>query len=53
VDDIVYSDTQEEHIKHLDAVLGKMTTAGFNMNIDKCDFCKQKIQFLGHVISDK
>ena len=54
VDDIiVYSNTFEEHIKHLDAVLGKLTTAGFTINIDKCDFCKQEIKFLGHVVSDK
>jgi hypothetical protein len=50
VDDIiVYSKTYEEHIKHLDAVLGKLTTAGFTINIDKCDFCKQEIKFLGHI----
>jgi len=53
VDDIVYSNIYEEHIKHLDAVLGKLTTAGFTIDIDKCDFCKQEIKFLGHVISDK
>ena len=54
VDDIiVYSNTYSEHIKHLDAVLGKLTTAGFTINIDKCDFCKQEIKFLGHVVSDK
>ena len=54
VDDIiVYSNTYEEHIKHLDAVIGKLTTAGFTINIDKCNFCKQEIKFLGHVVSDK
>jgi hypothetical protein len=54
VDDIfVYSNTYEEHIKHLDAVLGKLTTAGFTINMDKCDFCKQEIKFLGLVASDK
>jgi hypothetical protein len=54
VDDIVvYSYTYEDHIKHLDTVLVKLTTAGFTINIDKCDFCKQEIKFLGHVISDK
>jgi len=54
VDDIiVYSNTYEGHIKHLDAVLGEMTTAGFNINIDKCNFCKQEIKFVGRVVSDK
>jgi hypothetical protein len=49
----VYSNTYEEHIKHLDAVLGKLTTAGFTIIINKCDFCKQGIKFLDHVISNK
>jgi len=39
---IVYSNTYEEHIKHLDAVLGKLTTAGFTINIDKCNFVSKK-----------
>ena len=52
-DIIVHSNTYDEHIKHLDAVLGKLTTAGFTINIGKCDFCKREIKFLGHVVSDK
>jgi hypothetical protein len=51
-DNIVYSNTYEEHIKHLDTVLGKLTTAGFTINIDKCDFCKQEIKLLGRVVTD-
>jgi len=44
VDDIiVYSNTYEEHVKHLDTVLGKLTTEGFTINIDKCDFCNQTL----------
>jgi len=27
--------------------------AVFTINIDKCDFCKHEIKFLGHVVSDK
>jgi biotin carboxylase len=45
VDDIiVYSNTYEEQIKHLDAVLAKLKTAGFTINIDKCDFFRQEIK---------
>jgi hypothetical protein len=44
VDDItVYSNTYAEHVKQLDAVLGKLMTAGLTINIDKCDFCKQRL----------
>jgi hypothetical protein len=52
VDDIlVYSRTFEEHLKHLDIVIGKLTQAGFTINIAKCKFCIKEIKFLGHVIS--
>ena len=34
-------------------MLGKLTTAGFTIKIDKCDFFKQEIEFLGYVVSDK
>ena len=54
MDDIIaHSSTYQEHIKHLDAVLGKLTKAGFTINIDKCEICKQEIKFLSHVVSDK
>jgi len=43
VDDIiVHSNTYEEHIKHLDAVLGKLMMAGFTINTDKCNFVSMK-----------
>jgi hypothetical protein len=52
VDDIlVYSRTFEEHLHHLDIVIGKLTHAGFTLNITKCKFCIREIKFLGHVIS--
>jgi hypothetical protein len=38
VDDIGYSNIYEEHVKHLHTVLEKLRTAGFAINIDKCDF---------------
>jgi hypothetical protein len=50
---VVYSKTYEERVKYLDAVFGRLTTAGFTTNIDKCYFCKQDIKFLGHIISDR
>jgi len=52
VDDlVVFSKTFEEHLEHLDKVLRKLITAGFTINLSKCNFCKQKIKFLSHVIS--
>jgi hypothetical protein len=54
VDDLlIHSPTFSEHLKHLDKVLHKLTTAGFTINAAKCQFCKPEIKFLGHIISDK
>jgi hypothetical protein len=51
VDDIlIYSRTFDEHMMHIDAVLGKLTTAGFTINANKCRFCKEEVRFLGHRI---
>jgi hypothetical protein len=53
VDDlVVYSRTFEEHMKHLDYVLRKLTTAGFTLNAGKCRFCLKELKFLGHRISN-
>jgi hypothetical protein len=50
VDDaLVFSRSFQEHLRHLDVVLGKLAKAGFTLNATKCRFC-QKIRFLGHRI---
>ena len=53
VDDVVHSVCFEDHLRHLDTVLGKLTAAGFTINANKCSFCKPQIKFLGHVISSE
>jgi hypothetical protein len=52
VDDlVVFSKTFDEHLEHFDSVFKKLTTAGFTMNLSKCDFCKPEITFLSHIVS--
>jgi hypothetical protein len=54
VDDlIVHSSTFTRHLQHTDAVLHKLTTAGFTVNAAKCKFCKPEIKLLDHIIYDK
>jgi len=49
VDDlVVFSKTFDEHLDHLDSVFRKLTTAGFTMNLRKCNFCKPEIKYLSH-----
>jgi hypothetical protein len=51
IDDLlIHSKTFEDHLKHLDLVLGKLTRAGFTLNASKCKFCCNEIKFLGHRI---
>jgi transposase InsO family protein len=49
-DIIVFSRTPEEHMKHLDAVLHRLYRAGLTLNLKKCHFFKDKVDYLGHVI---
>jgi hypothetical protein len=52
VDDlVVFSRNFQEHMRHLDTILERLTRAGFTMNASKCKFCQTKISFLGHEIS--
>ena len=50
-DVVVYSSTPEEHLKDLEKVLVKLGKAGLKVKLSKCQFFRQKLSFLGHVIS--
>ena len=51
MDDIlVFGDTYEQHDQRLEAVLKRIEDNGVTLNIEKCEFAKDKIQFLGHLI---
>ena len=54
IDDIViYSSNMEDHIRTLDEALGRLSKAGLKLKPSKCDFFKNEVLYLGHVISDK
>lgn len=40
----------EEHLKTLYAVFKRLEDSGFKINIDKCDFLKERLDVLGFVI---
>lgn len=51
VDDIlVYGKTKQEHDQRLHAVLQRIVTSGGTLNREKCEFGKDKLHFLGHVM---
>eukprot|EP00253_Pinus_taeda_P018433 PITA_18433 len=52
IDDIlIYSRSQEEHEKHLRMVLQTLREHQLYAKFSKCDFFKEEIQYLGHVIT--
>ncbi|CAG8790930.1 2368_t:CDS:2, partial [Dentiscutata erythropus] len=52
LDDInIYSNSFEEHLKHLKIVISKLKNAKLKLNPEKYIFFKSKINYLGHVIN--
>ncbi len=52
IDDVVvYSKNEEEHIYDLTQVFQCLHSAGFTLNLGKCNFMQCNITYLGHIIS--
>src|SRR5207302_3701286 len=50
-DIIIYSENWEDHIEHITEVFNRLEKAGLRMGKDKCDFAKEEISFLGHIVN--
>jgi RNase H-like domain found in reverse transcriptase/Reverse transcriptase (RNA-dependent DNA polymerase)/Integrase zinc binding domain/Chromo (CHRromatin Organisation MOdifier) domain/Aspartyl protease len=54
LDDIlVYSKSYEEHVQHVTKVLSALEKHGLRVNLEKCEFHKQRVEFLGSIITTK
>ena len=52
MDDIlIFGQSQAQHDIRLRTVLERLSTAGITLNSSKCEFSKNQLIFLGHVIS--
>ena len=52
-DIIVFSNGLEEHIKNLSTyVLNKLKSARLKVQLDKCEFLRKEVEFLGHIVSE-
>ena len=47
---MIFSHSREEHLTHLEIVLRKLKEKVLRINLDKCDFMKEDLVFLGFVI---
>ena len=50
-DVIIFSSTPEEHVNCLRGVLQKLRAAGLKLKPSKCEFFKDRISYLGHIVS--
>ncbi|RXN13999.1 putative protein K02A2.6-like protein [Labeo rohita] len=51
LDDILVTGrTEAEHLENLDAVLGRLEEFGLHVERGKCDFFKDSLEYLGHII---
>lgn len=51
IDDVaVYSETWSEHLDHIRQVFRTLRDVGLTVNLEKCEFGKKQVKFLGHVI---
>ncbi|XP_072037003.1 uncharacterized protein [Amphiura filiformis] len=54
IDDIcIYSNTWEEHLEHLDVVLGKIQNAGLTIKPAKSKIAFQQVTYLGHKVGNE
>ena len=49
-DTIVFSASWTEHLIHVERVLLAFRTAGMTLKLAKCQFGKQKVKFIGHMV---
>ena len=48
---IIFSETEEEHLAHIEEIFKWLEAADLKMKQSKCDFFKKHIHYLGHLIS--
>ena len=50
-DIIIFSNTEEEHLAHIEEIFRRLEAADLKMKRSKCNFFKKHIHYLGHLIS--
>ena len=50
-DIIIFSKTEEEHLHHIEVVLERLKEAQLKLKKSKCEFFKEELYYLGHVLT--
>lgn len=52
IDDIViFSKNEKDHFKHLNDIFETLNAANMKVQLDKCEFLKEEVEFLGFIVS--
>ena len=49
-DVIIFSANAEQHIKDVDTVLSRLHEAGVTLNLEKCTWFSDQVEYLGHIV---
>ena len=52
-DIIIYSESFEKHLEHLNDIFDKLQKAGLKLKMSKCNFLMKEVHYLGHILSEK
>ncbi len=53
IDDLlVFSDSWEDHVRHISELFTRFETAGLTVKLSKCFFGCAQIEYLGHVVGE-
>ena len=52
-DIIIFSKTEEEHLRHLEIIFERLREADLKLKLQKCSFFKKHIQYLRHFLSEE
>jgi hypothetical protein len=52
-DVIIFSKTEEEHIKHIEEIFSLIAKSGMKLKLSKCCFFELSVLYLGHIISEE
>lgn len=50
---IVFGKTLEEHEQRLLKVITRLEEAGLKLSLDKCQFCRLQVTYVGHIVSER
>jgi hypothetical protein len=52
LDDIlIYSNSFEDHVKHMENVFNSLIKENVKLKLSKCSFAQNSIKYLGHILS--